>query len=127
MASLWAVDALAARDVRHLAATVQISDVGIRPGSGLGLGGRTLDRDALGVPVIAMGVSTVVDAAALMADALRRAGIKTPDEAMRQALAAGKGYFVSPREIDLQVAVAATLLSGALERAFSADGYQYPP
>lgn len=122
-----AVDALAARDVRHLAAAVQISDVGVRPGSGLGGGGRTLSRESVGVPVIAIGVSTVVDSAALMADALRRAGIESPDAAVRQALTAGKGYFVSPREIDLQVAVAATLLSGALERAFSVDGYQYPP
>jgi len=58
-AAVIAVDALAARDSARLCATVQLSDTGLVPGSGVG---NRLDRGTLGVPVIAVGIPTVVDA-----------------------------------------------------------------
>ncbi len=63
-----AVDALAARSVRRLCSTVQIADTGIIPGSGVGNARQALNRETLGVPVIALGVPPVVDAATLAAD-----------------------------------------------------------
>lgn len=57
-----AVDALAARDSARLCATVQLSDTGLVPGSGVGNRRSALDRGTLGVPVIAVGIPTVVDA-----------------------------------------------------------------
>ncbi len=113
-----AVDALAARDVRRLASTVQLSDAGICPGSGLGNRRKALNTETVGVPVMALGVSTVVSSAALLADTLRRVGLSEPDAPLRQALENGRGYLVAPKEIDLQVSIAATLLAGALEKAF---------
>jgi len=56
------VDALAARDSARLCATVQLSDTGLVPGSGVGNRRSALDRGTLGVPVIAVGIPTVVDA-----------------------------------------------------------------
>ena len=61
-----AVDALAARNVHRLASTIQLTDTGIHPGSGVGNHRRGMTRENLGVPVIAIGVPTVVGAAAIV-------------------------------------------------------------
>jgi len=65
-----AIDALAARSMRRLNTTIQISDTGIYPGSGVGNKQQGITRESLGVPVIAIGVPTVVDAATLTSDVL---------------------------------------------------------
>ena len=92
-----AIDALAAREAYRLARTIQISDVGITPGSGIGNGGAALNEETLGVPVIAIGVPTVVDTATLLRDALDG---HSPDE---DVLASLSGLFVAPKEIDVIV------------------------
>ena len=66
--AVLAVDALAARSVRRLGVTIQLSDAGIHPGSGVGNHRNSLTRETLGVPVIAIGVPTVVGAAAIVHD-----------------------------------------------------------
>ena len=63
---ILAVDALAARNSRRLNRTIQIADTGIHPGSGVGNHRRGMTRENLGVPVIAIGVPTVVGAAAIV-------------------------------------------------------------
>lgn len=63
-----AVDALAARSVKRLCTTVQITDTGISPGAGVGNRRRELSRETLGIPVIAVGVPTVVDAETIIGD-----------------------------------------------------------
>ena len=65
-----AVDALASRRVGRVCCTVQFSDTGIIPGSGVGNHRSALNLETLGVPVLAVGVPTVVDAATLAADLL---------------------------------------------------------
>ena len=69
---LIVIDALAARSTRRLNRTIQITNTGIQPGSGVGNHRNALTRDSLGVPVIAIGVPTVVDAATIVGDALER-------------------------------------------------------
>ena len=81
-----AVDALASRRVGRVCCTVQFSDTGIIPGSGVGNHRRAVDRKALGVPVIAIGVPTVIDGAAL-----------------RDEDAPPSGLFVTPQDIDHRV------------------------
>ena len=61
-----AIDALAARSIRRLGTTIQLTDTGIHPGSGVGNHRRGMTRENLGVPVIAIGVPTVVGAAAIV-------------------------------------------------------------
>ena len=62
------IDALAARSVSRLAATIQLSNTGIQPGSGVGNHRHSLTEESLGIPVIAIGVPTVVAAAAIVYD-----------------------------------------------------------
>ena len=86
-AAVVAVDALAARSPRRLCRTVQLSDTGLIPGSGVGSHRTAVDRETVGVPVIAVGVPTVIDGAAL-------------DSGTE---AAPQGLYVTPRDIDRQV------------------------
>lgn len=65
-----AIDALAARHVKRINATIQISDTGIAPGAGIGNKRRKLDKASMGCPVIAIGVPTVIDTATLVNDTL---------------------------------------------------------
>lgn len=97
-----AVDALASRAIDRLCRTVQLSDTGIAPGSGVGNHRAALDRESLGAPVVSVGVPTVVDGATLALDLLAQAG---RDDLSHEALG-GKGsdFFVTPREVDSRVA-----------------------
>ena len=65
-----AVDALAARSIARILTTVQLSDAGINTGSGVGNHRRALTRESLGIPVIAVGVLTVVHAFTIAMDAV---------------------------------------------------------
>ena len=96
-ACVVAVDALASRSLHRVCRTVQLADTGIVPGSGVGNHRQALDRTTLGIPVIAVGVPTVVDGATLAMDLL---GQEEPPK-----LAQGvENLMVTPRDIDSQVA-----------------------
>ena len=112
------IDALAARSVDRLATTVQISDTGIAPGSGIGNKRRRIDRESLGVPVLAVGVPTVVDSATLVYDALGRAGIEETSEELERVLENSRSFFVSLKESDVAVSESARLLANAINYAF---------
>lgn len=104
-----AVDALAARSLERLCRTVQLSDTGIAPGSGVGNHRAALDRASLGVPVLAVGVPTVVEGATLAADLL---GLEdTPD------LGAGRDLLVTPKDIDAQVDDLAKVIGWGIDLA----------
>lgn len=96
------IDALASRSLERVCSTVQLTDTGISPGSGVGNHRAALSRESLGVPVIALGVPTVVDAVTLCADVLAEAGREELDpETLRGAAA---GLMVTPTDIDQRVA-----------------------
>lgn len=95
-----AIDALASRSLMRLCSTVQLSDTGIVPGSGVGNHRCPLSRDTLGVPVYAIGVPTVVDAATLTLDVLEEAGKSDVDPA---ALRGHETVMVTTRDIDAQI------------------------
>ena len=96
-----AIDALAARSRHRLCATVQLGDTGLIPGSGVGNHRSALNRETLGVPVLAVGVPTVVDAATLAADLLEESGLPEPD--METLRSRPENLMVTPRDIDQQV------------------------
>ena len=96
-ACVIAVDALASRSVRRLCRTVQLTDTGIAPGSGVGNHRQPLDRASLGIPVIAVGVPTVVEASTLAADLLGEGGDLSQ-------LGPEGSLLVTPKDIDSQVA-----------------------
>lgn len=94
-----AVDALASGELDRLCRNVQICDSGIAPGSGVGNDRAELNRESLGVPVIAVGVPTVIDAAAFCADE------------------SAAGLFVTPRNIDELVRSVSKLVAYGLNLA----------
>lgn len=101
-ACVIAIDALASRSLDRICSTIQLADTGITPGSGVGNHRAALNRETLGVPVIALGVPTVVDVATLCADVLAEAGKGDLEpEALRGA---GAGLMVTPRDIDQSAA-----------------------
>lgn len=99
-----AVDALAAMELSRLGRTVQISDTGICPGSGVGNSRKEISKRLLGVDVIAVGVPTVVDAETL---AEELAGKEHGAAADRS----GVGMMVTPREIDSVIDHASDLMA----------------
>lgn len=116
---LIAVDALAARRQERVCRTIQVADTGIVPGSGVGNARMALDRASLGLPVIAVGVPTVVEAATLCLDLLEEAGQTGFDPALfRQE---GAEWFVTPRNIDGQVAQLSRILGLGISTALHVD------
>ena len=106
------IDALASRRIERLGRTVQISDAGISPGAGVGNHRTRINQETLGVPVIAIGVPTVVDARTFADDLLGA------DE-MRHGFsyAQSQPMIVIPREIDLLTERASRLLGFSLNAA----------
>lgn len=135
-----AVDALAARNSKRLNRTVQIADTGIHPGSGVGNHRSGLTEETLGVPVIGIGVPTVVDAATIVNDTMENfiAALETSDslkgvgEVLRSYNAGEKyefvkeliaphlnGMFVTPKDVDEMIHHISHTISEALNMLFS--------
>ena len=108
------VDALACRSLSRLGCTVQICDTGIAPGSGVGNHRRALNADTLGVPVIALGVPTVVDAATI---AMELTGSQDGDGLLPDS----RAMMVTPREIDLIIDRASRLVAMTINRLLQPD------
>ena len=103
-ACVIAVDALAAAGVERLARTVQLSSAGIEPGSGVGNARKALNRETLGVPVVSVGVPTVVDALSLAKDVFDATEAPDADADIARMM-------VTPRDIDTVIDGAARLLA----------------
>ena len=114
-----AIDALAARSCQRLAATIQLSDSGINPGSGIGNHRKAINRQTIGVPVVALGVPTVVNSSTLVYDVLEQAGISEMCPSLREILENGKSFFVSPRESDVITESVSEILANAVDGAFT--------
>ena len=102
---VFVVDALAARNTKRLNRTIQIADTGIHPGSGVGNHRNEISKETLGMPVIAIGVPTVVDAATIVRDTMEHIveNLEPADkyEIMQDLIAPHLyGMFVTPKDID---------------------------
>ena len=93
------VDALASREPERLCTTIQLADTGIVPGSGVRNSRAAFDRESLGVPVVAVGVPTVVDAATFAQDLIENSE-KKQDIPKK---CAGLSMVLTPKDIDTQV------------------------
>lgn len=118
---LVVVDALAARSTRRLNRTIQLTDTGIQPGSGVGNHRSALTRESLGIPVIAIGVPTVVDAATIVGDALEKLGTSVWDGSHPQALSELNNMYVTGKDIDETIKRLCFMISEALNMAFDLD------
>lgn len=119
------VDALAARSMSRLCKTVQITDTGISPGSGIGNHRLALSKESLGVPVIAIGVPTVVDARTIISDHLEKVLTKQGynedeiDKFIREVFHDEMdNLYVTPKNIDESVAIIAKDLAKILNHCF---------
>ena len=108
--SLIVIDALASRRLSRLGCTVQMSDSGIAPGAGVGNARPEISRATVGIPVIAVGVPTVVDAVTLASDL-------TGSECRGEVEPRGAHMIVTPQEIDLLIDRAAETLAHAINCA----------
>lgn len=114
-AAVIAIDALAARDLSRLGCTVQLSNTGIHPGAGVQNARKGLSQETLGIPVIGIGVPTVVDAATLALDLMQ-----DPSEGWEEKISPrGAKMVVTPREIDLLVSRSARLIAMAINLALN--------
>mgnify|MGYP003291741375 FL=1 len=123
-----AIDALAAREAGRICTTVQITDTGIQPGSGVGNHRQGLNRETLGVPVIAIGVPMVVYAGVIARDVLqlmlREMGLEQEEyeeaatylleKSMQQTL---REMVVTPREVDEMVGRVARIIADGINEA----------
>ncbi len=135
-----AVDALAARSSKRLNRTIQITDTGINPGSGVGNHRNAITKDTVGIPVLAIGVPTVVDAASIVNDTmenlimalessetLRGVGVVMQGynaaekyELVKELISPHlNGLFVTPKDIDETVKRISYTISEALNMLFS--------
>lgn len=103
------IDALAARKLARLGNTIQMSDTGIIPGSGVGNARAAVNKETLGVPVISMGIPTVVDAQTLVND--------LTDNETEISRKENKEMIITPREIDLVVERASKIIAVSINKA----------
>lgn len=136
------IDALAARSTKRLNRTIQISNTGINPGSGVGNHRNAINEETLGIPVIAVGVPTVVDAATIVNDTMEELIAQMDRSASMQRLGGTLGtlnhaekhqmiqelisphlntMFVTPKDIDETVKYLSYTISEGLNIAFSKE------
>ena len=115
------IDALASRRLNRLGCTLQISNTGISPGAGVQNHRKTITRDTVGVPVIALGVPTVVDAVTLVLDLLNVDDAKTTEELKNVLSPRNSQMVVTPKEIDLLIDRASRLMSLSINYALHND------
>ena len=137
---LLVIDALAARNSKRLNRTIQIADTGIHPGSGVGNYRNAMTEESLGVPVIGIGVPTVVDAATIVNDTMENfitaleqsQALRSTGEILRSYSAAEKyefvkelisphlnGMFVTPKDVDEMVHQISHTIAASLNLLFS--------
>lgn len=126
-AAVLVIDALSAMETNHICTTIQLTDTGISPGSGVGNHRQGINAQWLHVPVIAIGIPMVVYASTIVRDALRGILAKEQDEdaaeLMAEKLAEGAigDFVVTPRNIDELVQGLADMLALAINAALQPD------
>lgn len=113
-AAVIAVDAIAARDTARLCNTIQLSDTGISPGSGIGNNRLAINRETVGVPVYSIGIPTVTDAGTMARDYLDKAGVEVSEEKLHGVCS---GMLVSCSDIDRRVREMALLVATGINYA----------
>lgn len=134
------IDALAARSTKRLNTTIQISDSGIHPGSGVGNHRKALTQETLGVPTISIGVPMVIDAATIAGDTMEHLITALEEAHMVQGLSQTieefeegdkrqlilelmderlRKMYVTPKDVDASVEQISFTISEAINKAFA--------
>lgn len=122
---LIVIDALAARSTKRLYTTIQISNTGISPGSGVGNHRNAINEEVMGIPVLAIGIPTVVDAATIVGDACEawwHESLKEPGpfpEEVKKYFHDLKNMYVTTKEIDEIIECISYTVSEAINSALA--------
>ncbi len=126
-----AVDSLASRKTARLGCTLQMSNAGVAPGSGVGNHRKALSAETLGVPVISLGIPTVVDAVTVGADVLEEVFAKMDSNGISEDMRAkvlkavleggAYGYFVAPKNSDEISKAAARIIGMTINKALNPE------
>lgn len=119
--AIVAIDALASRRLARLGCTLQLSNTGISPGAGVGNNRTRLCDETLGVPVIGIGVPTVVEASTLAFDLFDTNDEEFSCQLREKVNPSGRQMVVTPKEIDLLINRAAELIALSLNSALHTD------
>ena len=115
------VDSLATRSIKRLCTTIQLTDTGISPGAGIGNNRSEINQNTMNIPVIAIGVPTVVEAGTIVYDtleaALQKEGYSSKEIALffdRIHDKMGDSFFVTPKDIDEKIKTVGDMIANSI-------------
>ena len=107
-----AIDSLCSKNIDRINKSIQISDTGIIPGGGVGNRQEELSKETLGVPVIGVGIPTVLDAATIVIDTLQVCEIDISEDVIVDKMMLNDfNFIVTPKEIDSLIENMTTIVS----------------
>lgn len=113
-----AIDSLCSKNIDRINKSIQICDTGIVPGGGVGNRREELSQDTLGVPVVAVGVPTVLDAATIVLEALNVCEVKySEDDIITKMKLNNFNFIVTPKEIDELIDNMSVIVSEGINQA----------
>lgn len=119
---LFVIDSLASTSVNRLCSTIQVTDTGISPGAGIGNNRKQINKESIGIPVVAIGVPTVVEAGTIVYEVLKetfqKEGYSEEEiESLSSHFSNEKLFslFVTPKEIDDEIRQIGMILANALQ------------
>lgn len=114
-----AVDSLCSKNINRIGKSIQISDTGIVPGGGVGNRQEELSQKTLGIPVIGIGIPTVLDAATIVIDTLNACEVKVKEDELVNKMKLNKfNFIVTPKEIDSLIENVSTIVSEGINMSF---------
>ena len=115
------IDSLATRSIKRLSTTIQLTDTGISPGAGIGNNRSEINQNTMNIPVIAIGVPTVVEAGTIVYDTLEAALQKEVFSTKEIALffdrihdMMGDSFFVTPKDIDEKIKTVGDMIANSI-------------
>lgn len=114
-----AIDSLCSKNIDRINKSIQISDTGIIPGGGVGNRQAELSKDTLGVPVIGVGIPTVLDAATIVIDTLNACDVKISENEIVDKMKLNNfNFIVTPKEIDELIENMTAIVSEGINMSF---------
>ena len=113
--NLVLIDALATSSLDRLCSTIQISSTGLTPGSGTNSSREKISEEEIGVPIISIGVPTVVSLSGIFLDAIRECNVKKVPTCVYNLINEYSELLVSPNEIDAVISSASSIISEAIK------------
>ena len=114
-----AIDSLCSKNINRIGKSIQISDTGIVPGGGVGNSQEELSGKTFGIPVIGIGIPTVLDAATIVIDTLNACEVKVKEDELVNKMKLNKfNFIVTPKEIDSLIENVTTIVSEGINMSF---------